>query len=208
VTVLPVGHRARWVIAFVTPGLHEVAIGNGSGGRGTVLDSLEKDSREQNRGSEMFSRSRRLLGGIVLALAVLVSGLTAATPAQADPTSQLFNWRWGYYGTGSPCTMSISIGRYSVNGKVNLRGSFNGCSPRSGSDGLGVLTVISDAPVKRLGGSVGEAVCWTHNYCTKTVAIPFSGAKTYCGHATYSDDGYRRRHSIDPYLFACAHVDR
>ncbi|MFI5712144.1 hypothetical protein [Kribbella sp. NPDC051620] len=157
---------------------------------------------------QMFSSSRRVLGGIMLALAVLVSGLTAVTPAQADPSSQVLNWRWGYYGTGSPCTISISIGRYSVNGKVNLRGSFNGCSPRSGTDGLGVLTVISDAPVKRLGGSVSEAVCWHDNYCTKTVGIPFSGTKTYCGHVTFSDDGYFRRHGQDPYLYACAEVSR
>lgn len=154
------------------------------------------------------NRWTRRVSAAAVALVLLLTGLLPATPAQADPNTQTFTWNWGFEGDGAKCTISISMGRYSVDGKVNLRGTFNGCIKRVGDDGLGSLTVISDAPVKRLGGTVGESECWRHNYCTMTVGIPFKGTTTYCGHAWFADDGYRQRHNRDPYLYACAEVSK
>jgi len=153
------------------------------------------------------SRLRRLLGGLALAIAVVAAGLVPGAPAAADPSNSMFTWRWGYYGTRSTCTLTASMGRYSVGGKVNLRGTFNGCNPRGGGAGAGVLTVISSSP-SRHGGSVGLGPCMSANYCTKTVGIPYIGPRDYCGRVWFSDDGYRRRYGRDPYIYACAYVSR
>ncbi|MFC0623133.1 hypothetical protein [Kribbella deserti] len=154
-----------------------------------------------------ISRLRRVAGGAVLASAVVAAGLSPVQTAVADPVASSYIWKWGYYGTGAQCQITASMGRYSVNGKVNLRGTFHGCAaPRNGA-GYGVLTVMATSPV-RMGGSVGAPVCAGANYCTKTVAIPFTGTKTYCGHVSFQDDGHFRRHGRDPYLYACAEVSR
>lgn len=150
---------------------------------------------------------RRLVGGAALAIAVVAAGLSPAQTAVADPATSSYIWKWGYYGTGAQCQITASMGRYTVNGKVNLRGTFHGCAePRRGA-GYGVLTVMATSPV-RMGGSVGAPICAQANYCTKTVAIPFSGTKTYCGHVSFQDDGHFRRWGRDPYLHVCAEVSR